>query len=99
MLVTSPENFQAVNTDEEITFSANVTDPEGATPLTLIWTVALNGGAPEQVGTGNNVFWTPHDTIDFSDGGTRNVTIRLTAQDPGGNRGNDFVQLRFFIVN
>jgi hypothetical protein len=76
-----------------------VTDPESATPLTLVWTVSTNGGPTEQVGTGNNVLWTPNDTIDFSDEGRYDVTIRLTATDPGGNSGNDFVQLRFIIIN
>ena len=97
--ITSPENFQNVQTDEQITLAGDVTDPEGATPLTLTWTVAVNGGPPEQVGTGNNVLWTPNDTIDFSGEGRYDVTIRLTAQDPGGNSGNDFVQLRFIIIN
>ena len=99
VLITSPTNFQPVQTDEEITLSATVTDPEGQTPLTLVWTVAVGGGAPEQVGTGNNVLWTPNDTIDFSDEGVYNVVIRLTAEDPGGNKGNDFVTLRFIIIN
>ncbi len=52
-----------------------------------------------QVGTGNNVLWTPSDTIDFSGEDRYDVTIRLTAQDPGGNSANDFVQLRFIIIN
>ena len=99
VLITSPENFQSVQTDEQITLTGDVTDPEGATPLTLVWTVSVNGGPPEQVGTGNNVLWTPNDTIDFSGEDRFDVTIRLTAQDPGGNSGNDFVQLRFIIIN
>jgi hypothetical protein len=99
VLITSPTNFQPVQTGEEITLSATVTDPEGQTPLTLVWTVAVGGGTPEQVGTGNNVLWTPNDTIDFSDEGVYNVVIRLTAEDPGGNKGNDFVTLRFIIIN
>ena len=99
VLITNPENFQSVQTDEQITLTGDVTDPEGATPLTLVWTVAVNGGPPEQVGTGNNVLWTPNDTIDFSGEDRYDVTIRLTAQDPGGNSGNDFVQLRFIIIN
>jgi len=99
VLITSPENFQSVQTDEQITLSGDVSDPEGATPLTLVWTVIVNGGTPVQVGTGNNVLWTPNDTIDFSGEDRYDVTIRLTAQDPGGNTGNDFVQLRFIIIN
>lgn len=99
VLITSPDNFQSVQTGEEITLSGNVSDPEGDTPLTLTWTITVNGGTPEQVGTGNNVLWTPADTIDFSDEDTYDVTVRLTAQDPGGNTGNDFVQLRFIIIN
>ncbi len=99
VVITSPENFQSVQTDEQITLSGNVSDPESATPLSLVWTISVNGGPPVQVGTGNNVLWTPSDTIDFSSEGTYNVTIRLTAQDPGGNSANDFVQLRFIIVN
>lgn len=99
VLITSPENFQSVQTDEQITLSGVVTDPEGATPLTLVWTVSTNGGPAQQVGTGNNVLWTPSDTIDFSGEDRYDVTIRLTAQDPGGNSGNDFVQLRFIIIN
>ena len=67
--------------------------------MTLVWTVAVNGGPPEQVGTGNNVLWTPNDTIDFSGEDRFDVTIRLTAPDPGGNSGNDFVQLRFIIID
>ena len=98
VLITSPTNLQSVQTDEQITLSGVVTDPEGATPLTLVWTVSTNGGPAQQVGTGNNVPWTPSDTIDFSDG-RYDVTIRLTAQDPGGNSGNDFVQLRFIIID
>jgi len=27
------------------------------------------------------------------------VTVRLTAQDPGGNTANDFVLLKFIIIN
>ncbi|CAN5642642.1 hypothetical protein BH23DEI1_BH23DEI1_17500 [soil metagenome] len=99
VLITSPENFQSVQTDEQITLSGDVSDPEGATPLSLVWTVSVNGGAPVQVGTGNNVLWTPSDTIDFSGEDRYDVTIRLTAQDPGGNSANDFVQLRFIIIN
>jgi hypothetical protein len=99
VLITSPTNFQSVQIDEEITLSGVVDDPEGATPLTLVWTVAVDGGAAEQVGTGNDVPWTPADTIDFSGEDRYDVTIRLTATDPGGNSGNDFVQLRFIIVN
>ncbi len=59
----------------------------------------MNGGPPIQVGTGNNVLWTPDDSIDFSGEDRYDVTIRLTAQDPGGNSGNDFVQLRFLIID
>lgn len=99
VLITSPTNFQSVQTDEQITLSGAVSDPEGATPLTLVWTVSVNGGTPVQVGTGNNVLWRPSDTIDFSGEDRYDVTIRLTAQDPGGNSGNDFVQLRFIIIN
>ena len=99
VLITSPTNFQSVQTGEEITLSGDVSDPEGATPLTLVWTVSVNGGAAEQVGTGNNVLWTPADTIDFSDEGIYDVTVRLTAQDAAGNTANDFVALRFIIIN
>ncbi|MEX2501296.1 MAG: S8 family serine peptidase [Trueperaceae bacterium] len=99
VVITSPENLQSVGTDEEITLSGDVSDPEGATPLTLVWTVSVNDGAAEQVGTGNDVLWTPSDTIDFGSEGTYDVTIRLAAQDPGGNEGSDFVQLRFRIIN
>lgn len=79
VLITSPTNFQSLRTDEQITLSGDVTDPEGATPLTLVWTVSVNGGTPEQVGTGDNVPWTPHDTIDFGGEDRYDVTIRLTA--------------------
>ena len=99
VLITSPQNLQSVQTDEQITLSGNVSDPEGATPITLVWTVSVNGGPPIQVGTGNNVLWTPDDSIDFSGEDRYDVTIRLTAQDPGGNSGNDFVQLRFLIID
>ena len=99
VLITSPTNFQSVQTDEEITLSGDVSDPEGATPLTLVWTVSVNGGVAEQVGTGNNVLWTAADTIDFGSEGSYDVTVRLTAQDPGGNTANDFVLLKFIIIN
>ena len=99
VLVTSPENFQSVGTNEEITLTGTVSDPEGATPVTLVWTISVNGGPAQQVGTGNNVLWTPSDSIDFSGEDRYDVTITLTAQDPGGNTGVDFVQLVFIIIN
>jgi len=99
VLITSPTNFQSVGINEEITLTGLVTDPEGATPLTLVWTVSTNGSPPEQVGTGNGVLWTPSDTIDFSGEDRYDVTIRLTATDAGGNSANDFVQLRFIVIN
>jgi len=99
VLVTSPENFQSVGTNEEITLTGTVSDPEGATPVTLVWTISVNGGPAQQVGTGNNVPWTPSDSIDFSGEDRYDVTITLTAQDPGGNTGVDFVQLVFIIIN
>ena len=61
--------------------------------------MSVNGGVAEQVGTGNNVLWTAADTIDFGSEGSYDVTVRLTAQDPGGNTANDFVLLKFIIIN
>lgn len=39
------------------------------------------------------------DTIDFSNEGNYDVIVRLTAEDPDGNTGSDFVQLSFTIIN
>lgn len=39
------------------------------------------------------------DTIDFSSKGTYDVTVRLTAQDAGGNTANDFVAPNFVTIN
>lgn len=97
--ITSPENLQPVQTDEEILLSGDVSDPEGRTPVTLRWTVSVNDGGSILVGTSNNVLWTPADTIDFRSEGIYDVTIQLTAEDPGGNAGKDFVQLRFRIID
>lgn len=38
--ITSPENLQSVQTNEEIVLSGEATDPEGATPLTLRGAIA-----------------------------------------------------------
>ena len=97
--ITSPENFQSVGINEQITLSGSVSDPEGASPLALVWTIAVNGAPEQQIGTGNNVPWTPSDSIDFSGEDRYDVTITLSAQDPEGNTGVDFVQLVFIIIN
>jgi hypothetical protein len=97
--ITNPENLEIVGRSEEIVLTADVADPEGQTPVTLTWTVSLNGLPEIQVGTGNNVPWTPSDTYDFSEENLYVVTITATAEDPSGNTASDFVQLEWRVIN
>ena len=89
---------------EAVRILAEVREADGDAVLAAASNVITAGG--DTVGTGivtcrlpDAVPWTPADTIDFSGEDRYDVTIRLTATDPGGNSGNDFVQLRFIIVN
>ncbi|MBI5488640.1 MAG: S8 family serine peptidase [Deltaproteobacteria bacterium] len=96
--VTSPADHSSPTYNEPVTLTGTAVDPEGAAPLTYEWTVKLGTLDPIVVGHDLSVSWTPSDTYSFSSEGLYSVEVRLTATDPTGNVGSDFVVLEWLVI-
>lgn len=96
--ITSPQNGAQPPIDEPLTLAGTAVDPEGAEPLTYVWTVKLGSDPAIVVGSAQTVQWRPLDTYRFDAEGTWLVEVRLTVTDPAGNAGSDAVTLPWLII-
>jgi hypothetical protein len=99
--ISSPGNESTIGPASPVTLSGSVSG--GSKPYTYGWSVRYptdlygSGGSSYAIGNGNNITWTPSDTLPFAGCSVDNfAVVILTVRDQNGNEGSASVLIRIF---